>query len=473
MPEKRALHLRFIMPNLRFLKPECAAWGLAFFILFSPSADAEGLLMLWSRADSSDPSYLASLAQSSSARQRMLQTRAGLLPQVQGSYTFQRNDRTSTSADTTTFNPFAPPPGAPESYNSAVSQLHLSQSVVDLAKMYAYEQGKASFSQASISSSQAHVDLANKFLEVWLDALQARDRSLMADAQVAWAREELRAAREGEAQGRTALPQIEAAAAKAAQHEAESIIALDESKLKLAELEAFTGPLPTIDLPVLIDDTYEKLAPPPLARLQADAERLSPAVRAAAEGARAARIDVRKQRAGHLPTVELVGNWTHNKQGAGNTIGDNRYFANQNYLGLQANVPIFKGGEQHAKVMEAKSNSMKAELEQTAAVRQIRQEVNRAWLELAIAQRKNAAAKMAVQSSETTLRAVTAGESLGLRSSVDVAKARAELAVANTDLRSSRYDSIACLMRIRLATGFPVEHEMTRIDRQFAIKRNP
>lgn len=453
----------------RFLKSECAAWGLAFSILLTTPAHAEGLLSLWSRADASDPEYRSVLVQSKAARQRMLQNRAALLPQIQGTYTFQRNARTSTSAASPIFNPFAPAPGAPESYNSAVSQLHLSQSIVDLAKMYGYEQGKASFSQASISGSQAHIDLADKFLKVWLDALQARDRNHLAEVQIASARAELRAARQGEAEGRTALPQIENAEAKLAQHEAESMIAMDESQLKLAELESLTGPLPSLSLPELVADGYETMAPPPLNLLQNDAERLSPAVRAAAEGARAARLDVRKQRSGHLPTVELVGNWTYNKQGAGNTVGDNRYFDHQNYIGLQASLPIFKGGEQYAKIQEAKANADKAELDLIAAKRHARQEVNRAWLELAIAKRKQVASKSAVKSALTGLRAITAGESLGLRSSVDVAKARAELAVAQSELSAARYDAIHSLFRIRLVTGFPVEHEMARVDRQFSL----
>lgn len=456
------------MPIFRSLKSECAAWGLAFSVLVATPAHAEGLLALWSRADASDPEYRSALAQSKAARQRMLQTRAALLPQIQGTYTFQRNARTSTSAASTVFNPFAPAPGAPESYNSAVSQLHLSQSIIDLAKMYGYEQGKASFSQASISGSQAHMNLADKFLKTWLDALQARDRSRLADVQLVSARAELLAAQRGEAEGRTALPQIESAQAKVDQYEAESLIALDESQLRLAELESFTGPLPVMALPELVSDGYESLAPPPLQLLQDDAERLSPAVRAAAEGARAARLDVRKQRAGHLPTVELVGNWMYNQQGAGNNVGDNRYFDHQNYIGVQASLPVFKGGEQHAKVQEAKANAEKAELELVAAKRQARQDVNSACLELAIARRKQLASKSAVKSAETALRAVTAGETLGLRSSVDVAKARAELAAAQSDLNAARYDTIRSLFRIRLATGFPVEHEMARIDRQFS-----
>jgi len=175
----------------------------------------------------------------------------------------------------------------------------------------------------------------------------------------------------------------------------------------------------------------------------------------------ASREEVKIQRAGHLPTVDLQGSKTFQYSGGGRFGGNKNKSDN---IGLQLNVPIYQGGMVNSRTRQAihqlDQNLQKLVQAQRASQKNTRQ----AYLGVISGISSVEAYKQAVISSETALEAVKAGFEVGTRTAVDVVTAESNLSQNKKDYARARYDYVLNTLRLKQAAGILSEDDIAKVN---------
>jgi outer membrane protein len=199
---------------------------------------------------------------------------------------------------------------------------------------------------------------------------------------------------------------------------------------------------------------------------------VSPQVRAAHHALSAADEEIRKQRAGYEPTVDLVSSYGRNAQQVGNFPGQPPYDVKTGTIGLQLTVPIFTGGGQQARISEAIALRERANQDLVAAQRSSRLAAKQAWFGWRAADSRQPAALQAVRSSQVALRTATQGIASGVRTEADRLQAILQLENARRDFHKARYDLIASFVRLRAIAGKLVDDDMLWLEFMF-VEQEP
>lgn len=160
--------------------------------------------------------------------------------------------------------------------------------------------------------------------------------------------------------------------------------------------------------------------------------------------AQARRVDV--ARAGHLPTVSLVGSFGPR----GDFSGDREEAGN---IGFGVTVPIFEGGRVVARVEEERAVLSAAQERLRKLELQIRQDVETAVLEVRSSSERVKAVQKAIEQARESLRIERQKYDLGMGSMTDVLDAQSALLQSETSYYRALADFRAALARLDLATG--------------------
>jgi outer membrane protein len=426
------------------------------------SASALSLTEALALARQSDPAYLSAQANLSASRERSSQALGGLLPQITASGNTTANRRNYETRD----NPFFPP--ADDKYNSKSGQVSLTQPLYRRANWIALTQAGAAVSQADFQLAAAEQDLLVRLAQAWFDVMLARDVVTFAGGQTAAARHQWEQARHGADIGLISQPALEEARTKYDQAMADQVVAETDQAIKFATLEQIIGPLQALHPPTLADEYA--IADPrsgPLEKWLQEAEASSPSILAASRAYEAASAEVRKQRAGHEPTLDVVATYSKNGQGAGSFPGQNGFDIKNRSVALQLNIPIFSGGTQNAKVGEAIALQEKARQDLELARRNVRSAAKQAWFGWQAGEARRNASLQAVKHATLTLKAALTGRLNDLKSELEVLQARQQLYSALRDLQKARYDMITNHLKLKASTGRLEDVDLSAFDKWF------
>ena len=395
------------------------------------------------------------------AKARTDQAFGALLPQISASANTNINDRNYHTRIENT-------PTVDDRYNSNSTQFTLTQPLWRYASIVGLQQAEAAALQAEHQLAGTEQDLSSKLVSAWFDVLGARDNVSFAIQQEAATRKQWEIARRGLELGTSGRPQAEDARAKYDQARAEAMTAKTEAQIKLAGLEQLVGTLKDFNPPRMIDDAVlADLSGDKLDKWLQALDTGNPAIRAALQAFEAADAEVRKQLAGHQPTLDLVGTYGKNSQAVGGFPGQAGYDIRQNSIGLQLNIPIFSGGTQSAKVVEAVAMKEKARLDIEAARRAASLAAKQAWFGWKAAFVRAQAGQQAVKSAQAALEAARMGRDTGLKMELDVLQAEQQLRAGERDLRKGRYDQVAAHVKLKAAAGLVTAEDVAALDKLF------
>jgi len=262
--------------------------------------------------------------------------------------------------------------------------------------------------------------------------------------------------------------QVEEARARHDQAAADAATAQAEAQAKLAALEQIVGPLAAYAPPFMRDDAaLAEPGPDKLDAWLARATEQGPNVLAAAKALEAAGDEVRKQGAGHQPTLDFVANYGTNAQATGGFPGQAGYDIKQGAIGLQLTVPLFSGGAQAAKVDEAEAQREKARQDLEAARRGAVLATRQAWHGWHAARLRGRAGSQAVQAGAAALLAARRGVERGLKAELDALQAEQQWRAALRDFRRARYDEVIALAKLKAAAGALTQGDVRALDALF------
>jgi outer membrane protein len=454
------------MPGTLSSKPIRRRPGIVLWILFASlswplAAQAQTLTLteLLDRALTGEPTYLGAKAALDAARARKDQAFGAMLPQITASAGTHANRRDYLTRNDRT-------PRESDAYNSHSAQINLTQPLWRPVNGAGLEQAKKMVTQAEWQLSAAEQELAARLVEAWFELLAARDAQVFADQQRDALQQEWQITARAQELGVGSEPRTEAVLARLEHAKAEATMAHMEIEQKRAALEQWVGPLPLSEqsLPWLYPQADPTAPASDLKTWLREVEQNNPSLLAAREALKAARAEVKKQRAGHSPTLDFVASYGKNSQAVGGFPGQAGYDIKQGSVGLQLNVPLYSGGVQSAKVAEALAQEERARQEVEAARRAAVLAAQRAWFAGQGAEARAAAGTQAMRAARADLARAQRGRDQGLQTRLEILQAEQQLRAGERDYRKGRYDHLLMGIRLKVAAGALAVIDLTGLD---------
>jgi outer membrane protein len=415
------------------------------------AAGAADLATLYRDALVSDPVYQAARAQYQVTAERLPQARSGYLPQISGSASIFRNHAERDGV-------------ADRDYNTKTFAITLAQPVFRLQNWIAIDQAKQQVLQAEAVLASSVQDLALRAGQAYFDVLLAQDNVALSETQKTAISEQLNQAKRNFEVGTATIVDTLEAQARYDQAVAKEIADRNDLEVKRRALAVLLGKLPDGLVPVK--------EPLPLALPEPND--IEAWVKAAADSsfniaiARAnveiAQQEVARQRAGHLPTLDLSGNVARVND-PNSALPPVSPISNVASIGLTLSVPIFSGGLVQSRVREALAQRSRFEQDLESAQRSVAQNVRTAFLNVTSGIAQVRALEQAQVSTQSQLDSTVLGRDVGVRTSVDVLNAQQQVFQTRRDLQQARYNYLLNTLRLKAATGTLNESDIEAVNR--------
>ena len=190
----------------------------------------------------------------------------------------------------------------------------------------------------------------------------------------------------------------------------------------------------------------------------------NPEVIAAKQAIEQAQQDVEKSRAGHYPTLDLVGVRSYSENDSNNTLG---LQFNGTTIALQLNVPLYAGGGVQANVRQSIDKVEAANEELNLKTRDTNTNIQKYFHSMQSQMRSIEAYSQAVKSSETAFDGTSKSFKAGFRTNIDVLNAQQKLYESKLNLSKAYYSLINDLVNIQHFSGVLDEAQLQNLNQFF------
>ena len=433
-------------------KPLIAMLLASAFVSFD--ANAIDLIQVYQQALANDATYASARAALAAGRERVTQGRAGLLPTIglSGSYSKNDNDFSPFNEGDTVNIGGVPTRVAGSGSNLRTNEygLSLTQPLFRWDRWQTYEQSKLAQAIAEAQFAQAQQDLITRVAQAYFDVLAAQDTLESTRAQKSAVTEQLASAKRNFEVGTQTITDTHEAQAAYDLVVAQEFAAVNDLENRRSALQAIIGTVPGELAPL---QSGVSLAPPQPATVDpwvSAAETQNYGVTVQQLNLETAKREISRNRAGHLPTLDLVANAGRSSvSGRTNNSGDGR----NNSIGVQWTVPIFNGFAVTSRVREAIALEDRAGSELEATRRNAALQARQAFLGVNSGLAQVKALEAAEVSSQSALESNKLGYQVGVRINIDVLNAQRQLYSTRTDLARARYNTILNGLRLKAASG--------------------
>jgi outer membrane protein len=321
--------------------------------------------------------------------------------------------------------------------------------------------------QAAATLAQSQQDLAIRAAQAYFDVLLARDNVALSESQKAAFDQQLAQAKRNFEVGTATIVDTLEAQARYDQTVAKEIADKADLEVKLRILAVLLGKLP--DGLVPLREPLPLVPPMPAdveewVKTAADSSFTVAVARASFE---IAKQEVDRQRAGHLPTVDLTGSASRVDDPT-SALPPISPVVNAGSIGITLSLPIFQGGLTQSRVREAVALRDRAEQELEREQRTVAQTVRAGFLIVTSNIAQVRALEQALVSTQSQLDSTILGRDVGVRTSVDVLNAQQQVFQTRRDLQSARYSYVINTLRLKAAAGGLTEADVEYVNRALA-----
>ena len=415
----------------------------ALTALITMNCFSADLVSIYSLAERNDPTYQQEISIHRVVIESKPQALSKLLPSINLSGNTKRN-----AQDITTSGASFGSDGEID-FNSHGYSLNITQPLFRRDSFIALEQADSRIRESGVKLAKAQQDLIINVSENYFNVLTSLDNLEFAKIEVKSLSRQLEQANQRFEVGLSAITDVQEAQAGydlAIAQEIQAINTVDNAKEKIREL---TGEY--IDE---FDNLSEKIilvkpSPEEIESWTQLAIEQNLDVSAANFALETARKEIKKQSAGHLPTVDIVA--SHGYDSTGGRFGSTRM--DRSEIGLELNIPIYSGGLVSSKTREAYENYNQSMHYLEKARRTAQRNTREAYLGVISGISQVNALKQAVVSSETALLATEAGFEVGTRTAVDIVASQRTTSKARRDYSDAKYNYILNTLKLKQAAG--------------------
>jgi outer membrane protein len=419
----------------------------------SLNAGASDLLQIYKEALVNDAQFSAARASKLAGQERSVQGRAGLLPRVNLSANANR-----------TRSEFDPDVGSTvkSTNNGNTMNLSLSQPLFNWGSWETYEQSKLSVISTDLQFAAAQQDLMLRVSQAYFDVLAAENTLKTLQAQKVAVAEQLASAKRNFEVGTQTITDTHEAQSQFDLITAQELAGQGDLEVKRAALRQIIGK-DAGDLAKLKDGV--QLSAPVPAQINdwvSTAEKQNFVVATSEVSLEVAQREIKKSRAGHLPTLDLTATAGRNSVNA--SVASPSGYSKPTTIGVTLNIPIFAGFGTDSKVRESIALEDKARNDLETARRNAAQAARQSYIGVVSGLAQIKAFEAAEISSQSALDSTKLGYQVGVRINIDVLNAQQKLSNTRQSLAKARYDSIMSGLRLKAAAGSLKEADLSEVN---------
>lgn len=412
------------------------------------TACAKDLLSIYRMAQDNDPTLQAAKGTELAAFENKYLALANFLPQISATL-----DKLSTHTNQNRIG----------TYTNNVYNLSLNQTVFNYKNWVQYAQSKNLDKQACATYADAELNLILRTATAYFNILEAKDKLKYTIAQRDAFAKFLDQTEQRFKVGLIAITDVQIAKASRDNSNALVIEAINDVENKKQILQQIVGE--KIDNIVPLREVLN-LPPPEPFKIECWVDfslQNNWGLKAAEYNARVSKQNIQVQAAGHLPTVNIVGNLNSNNTPSETKLEreirkragfvTNPLPAKTSSIGLQLSVPIFSGGSVVSQTRQAaylyEQDSKRAEV----VYRNVESQTRQSYLGVLSQIAQVEALKQAIVSNQSALDATLASFNVGTRTIVDVLNSQTNLIRAQQAHAKARYTYIIQSLTLKLFAG--------------------
>jgi outer membrane protein len=409
--------------------------------LMAGQAAAADLEQIYREALAYDAALAAARASAEAGREKLPQGRAGLLPSLNLTGNTNWNDSTLHAAK-----------DSAGRYNSNGWQVQLTQPLFRWQNWVQYKQGEMQAALADAQYQLAVQDLTLRASQAYFDVLGAQDVLAAAQALNEANTQQLALAKKSFEVGTVTITDVHEAQSRSDLSSAQVIAAESDLAVKRHALLVLTGKEPDALKGLRKGVALSRPDPTDIQSWVAAAEASNLSVQANQLVSEIATREVERNRAAHLPTVDMVA--SRGNTATSNPLGNfSSYNTDTTVVGLQLAMPLFQGGATNSRVREASALREKAVSDLDNARRTAAQSARQAYLGVTSGLAQVKAFEAAQVSSRSALDANKLGYEVGVRINIDVLNAQSQLFDTQQKLAKARYDTLMAQLKLKAAAG--------------------
>ena len=439
-------------------------FNLLVLLFYSLSAYPESLIDIYRLAKQSDPEYLSAKNNFDADKQKLPQARALLLPDISATaYKSRSNDKTTVDPDPTQ-------KSGDSGFEQSGYEVSLRQPLYNGASFAALKQARATVRKAVADFGIAEQSLVKRAAQVYFNSLKANDDLDLATSEKIATRRQLDLASARLEVGLATITEVHEARARYELTEAQEIEAINQQEDTIEQLRRLTGQeIRNIEI-IGKEDILEPIGLQDIDAWVNQSLETNLVLIAAKADLEIAQQKVRVQRAGHYPTLDIVGNSSVSDATGSSSFSvslpDSSIRRENKSIGLELNLPLFQGGLVNALTKEAKLRLKAAQYNVEQVRRQVIRNTRSSFRSLASGIKKIAALEQAVIAGESALEAKSEGFKAGIDTNQDVLNAQRDVFLAKRDYADAVYTYVLRLFQFKEATGTLNQNDLMLIGKQ-------
>jgi len=423
-------------------------------------AIAADLLQTYREALANDATYASARAARDAGLENLPQGLAQILPTINATAFTQYSD---VNID---FRGAAP--DQERMGNSNGYTVTLTQPLFNWQAFQLYKESGFKAAQAEAVFGQATQDLIVRVAQAYFDVLTSQDSLALIQAQKAAIAEQLAQAKRNFEVGTATITDTHEAQARYDLAISQEIASQSDLEIRKRALQQIVGRFPERLEPLRPNIELSPPSPNAMQDWASAAAGQSYPVRAQEAALEVATREVERSRAGHLPTLNIVGNVVQNSSALNTTalVNSSTASTNQN-IGLQLAIPLYAGGNVGSLVRQAIANREKAQQDLEAGRRTAALSAQQSYLGVTNGMAQVKALEAALVSSRSALESNKLGYEVGVRINIDVLNAQQQVYSTLRDLSKARYDTLLNGLKLKAAAGSLGEVDLEQVNRLF------
>ncbi|MFZ9555809.1 MAG: TolC family outer membrane protein, partial [Limnohabitans sp.] len=352
-------------------------------------------------------------------------------------------------------------------YTQNNATLTASQPLYRPANLAVYRQSAKQLSQAYAQLTVAEQDLLIRVSQAYFDVLASQDSLNFVRAQKIAVSEQLASAKRNFEVGTATITDTREAQARYDLVIAQEIAADNDLRVKRLALDTIVGIKNAAPKPLNAGTALNPTLPQDVEEWVKQSESSHPSVLNAQLAMDIAQLEIERARAGHKPTVDLVGSYSGTRSLGGTSISgstsSNSHVVSPT-LQVVMNVPLFAGFATENRYKETVQLEDKARQDLELARRNVAQATRTAYFGVVSGLGQVKALEAAESSSQVALDANKLGYSVGVRINIDVLNSQSQLFQTKRDLAKARYDVLVGSLKLRQASGLLKEDDLQGVN---------
>jgi protease secretion system outer membrane protein len=435
------------MSLVRFSSAPVLFFVTNFLVL--PELGATNLHETFQRAKATDDTYLGALAEYDSKLELIPRATASLRPNVSFSTSASNNrlEKNDRGVDLPLQN-----------YSSNNKTLSARQALWRPVALIELEKSKLDTLAAYYELLRSENDLALRVASAYMDSLYAIDQINTSERQIEQLKLQVEAAKKAVLQGFGTRVDLQEINSRLEQAEVEKKQHLSFRLQSLEQLKTYAG----VSDPKPIQWSEATLLPlNHLREVEYWVQQCilaNPQVNVDRKKLEAAEQETKKAMAGHLPTIDIVGQIS-------SSSNENVQFPALSYsitqIGVQLVLPITNGGATQSSVRQSNADLLRAQYVLNATLKNIRLQILREYSNLIDGQARIRANTAAFQAAHQTFVAAEKNLQAGYRTRLDLLNAIQRLTTIERDLNLSYYQTLLAWLKLQLLSGLPADQAVS------------